>query len=259
MKKINFNQGWKVWKDLDPFELVFRVPNDAAEVELPYDAMFHEEQKQGALNGGYTGNIDAGEYKYYKKFFVPKEYEGGHVLLQFEGIYRNASVFVNQSKAGGSAYGYTDFTVEAGDYLKYGEENEVLVTVKCGTRSSRWYSGAGIYRDVWLIHGGGIYVKPQELRFRTVDVDADGALSCISAKIRNDTLSAKTLEVTVAVEHHSYPVRINSRSAVDFRKNIYIDQAKLWDEFTPNLYRITLTIKDGEEVLDTASVTSGIR
>lgn len=267
MKKINFNQGWKVWKDLDPFELVFRVPNDAAEVELPYDAMFHEEQKQGALNGGYTGNIDAGEYKYYKKFFVPKEYEGGHVLLQFEGIYRNASVFVNQSKAGGSAYGYTDFTVEAGDYLKYGEENEVLVTVKCGTRSSRWYSGAGIYRDVWLIHGGGIYVKPQELRFRTVDVDADGALSCISAKIRNDTLSAKTLEVTVAVEdedgnraaHHSYPVRINSRSAVDFRKNIYIDQAKLWDEFTPNLYGITLTIKDGEEVLDTASVTSGIR
>ncbi len=130
MEKIKFNQGWKVWKDLDPFELVFRVPDEAIEVDLPYDAMFHEEQKQGAVNGGFTGNIDAGEYKYYKRFFIPEEYRGGHVMLQFEGIYRNASVFVNQSKVGGSAYGYTDFTVEAGDYLKYGEENEVLVTVK---------------------------------------------------------------------------------------------------------------------------------
>ena len=100
MEKIKFNQGWKVWKDLDPFELVFRVPDEAIEVDLPYDAMFHEEQKQGAVNGGFTGNIDAGEYKYYKRFFIPEEYRGGHVMLQFEGIYRNASVFVNQSKIG---------------------------------------------------------------------------------------------------------------------------------------------------------------
>ena len=63
MKKINFNDGWKVWKDDNPFELVFRVPADAKEAELPYDAMFHEEQKEGAVNGGSTGNIDGGEYK----------------------------------------------------------------------------------------------------------------------------------------------------------------------------------------------------
>lgn len=267
MEKIKFNEGWKVWKDLDPFELVFRVPEDAVQADLPYDAMFHEEQRSGAVNGGYTGNIDAGEYKYYKRFFVPEEYRGGHVMLQFEGIYRNASVFVNQSKVGGSAYGYTDFTVEAGDYLKYGEENEVLVAVKCGTRSSRWYSGAGIYRDVWLIHGSEICVKPYALRFTTVDVDEDGALVCVSAKIINDGLSAKTLDISVTVEDgegntvvdNTYMVRMNSRSNLDFRKNVYIDDAKLWDEFHPNLYNITLKIKDGENVLDATTITSGIR
>ena len=219
--------------------------------------MFHEEQKQGAGNGGYTGNIDAGEYKYYKRFFVPEEYRGGHVMLQFEGIYRNANVFVNQSMVGGTAYGYTDFTVEAGDYLKYGEENEILVTVKCGTKSSRWYSGAGIYRDVWLIHGGDIYVKPYELRFTTMDVDADGALACVSAQIHNDSLDAKTLTVSVTVKDadrniaaaNSYPVRINSRSVLNFRKNVYMEQAQLWDEYNPNLYTITVTIADGECVL----------
>lgn len=267
MEKIKFNNGWKVWKDLDPFELVFHVPEDAAEVDLPYDAMFHEEQKQGAAGGGYTGNIDAGEYKYYKRFFVPEEYRGGHVMLQFEGIYRNAGIFVNQSRVGGCAYGYTDFTVEAGDYLRYGEENEVLVTVKCGTRSSRWYSGAGIYRDVWLIRGGETFVQPYGLKFTTLDVDADGALVCVSAQIHNDGLAAKTLTVSVHVrdqEGHTavdqrYPVRINSRSVLDFRKNVYIDGAKLWDEYAPNLYEITLTIQEGDTVLDETAVTSGIR
>lgn len=267
MERISFNENWKVWKDLDPFELVFRVPEDAVNVDLPYDAMFHEEQKQGAVNGGFTGNIDAGEYKYYKKFFVPEEYRGGHVMLQFEGIYRNASVFVNQSKVGGSAYGYTDFTVEAGDYLKYGEDNEVLVAVKCGTRSSRWYSGAGIYKDVWMIRGGSIYVRPQDLRFTALEVDGEGALVCVAAKIRNDSLSAQTLQVSVTIEDaegnkavdNTYPVRMNSRAAVDLRKNVYIDQAKLWDEFSPELYTITVAVSDGEKILDTATATSGIR
>lgn len=267
MEWIGFNEDWKVWKDMDPFELVFCVPDDAKSVDLPYDAMFHEEQKQGAVNGGYTGNIDAAEYKYYKRFFVPKEYQNSHVMLRFEGIYRNAGVFVNQSKVGGSAYGYTDFTVEAGDYLKYGEENEVLVTVKCGTRSSRWYSGAGIYKNAWLIHGGSIYVKPYDLRFTTLETEEDGALVCLSARIHNDSLQAQTLQVSVTVRNedgntvvdNTYPVRINSRTELELRKNVYIDQAKLWDEFSPALYTVEMTISDGEKVLDRTMITSGIR
>ena len=268
MEKIKFNEGWKVWKDLDPFELVFRVPDDAKDVDLPHDAMFEEEQKQGTVNGGFTGNIDAGEYKYYKRFFVPKEYEGGHVMLQFEGIYRNASVFINQSKVGGSAYGYTDFTVEAGDYLRYGEENDVLVAVKCGTRSSRWYSGAGIYRDVYLIHGGSIYVKPYGLRFTTLETDDDGALVRVSAEVHNDSLTACTLKAAVTIKdsqgqtvsEFTYPVRINSRQTLDFRKNIYIDHAKLWDEWEPNLYTVVLAVADESgKQLDVTEITSGIR
>lgn len=267
MERIKFNEGWKVWKDLDPFELVFRVPDDAVEVELPHDAMFHEEQKQGAQNGGYTGNIDAGEYKYYKKFFVPREYRGGHVMLQFEGIYRNACVFVNQSKVGESAYGYTDFTVDIGDYVKYGEQNDVLVAVKCGTKSSRWYSGAGIYRDAWLIYGESLYVKPYGLRMTTLDVDEDGALICVSANIHNDSLIADTVSVNIAIKdmddnivtEHTYPVRINSRQVLKLRKNIYMDNAKLWSEFTPNLYQVVLTISNEEELLDVTKIISGIR
>ena len=267
MERISFNKGWKVWKDMDPFELVFRVPDDAQAVELPHDAMFHEEQKQGAANGGYTGNIDAGEYKYYKQFYVPEEYRGGHVMLQFEGIYRNACVFVNQSKVGESAYGYTDFTVDIGDYLQYGADNDILVAVKCGTRSSRWYSGAGIYRNVWLIRGGSLCVKPYGLRITTLDVDEDGALVCISARIHNDSLSAGTVQVNVSIRelagkvvtNNTYPVRIVSRQSLEFRKNIYIDHAKLWDEITPNLYQVVFTVTSQSGAQDVTEITSGIR
>ena len=246
MKKEKFNDGWKAWKDLDPFELVFQVPQDAEGVTLPHDAMFGEEQKQGAVNGGYTGNIDAGEYKYYKRFFVPQSYKGGHVFLQFEGIYRNAGIFVNQSKAGGNAYGYTGFTVEIGDYLRYGEENEVLVTVKCGAKNSRWYSGAGIYRDVYLITGREIYVKPYGLRLTTLETEEDGALVCISASIHNSSLRADTFRAAVRIWDsegntsvcNSYCVRMNSQSVLEFRKNVYIAHAKLWDDLHPELYTI---------------------
>lgn len=267
MEKIKFNDHWKVWKEMDPFELVFRVPDEAVEVHLPHDAMFHEEQRQDSVNGGYTGNIDAGEYKYYKQFFVPEEYRGGLVLLQFEGIYRNASVFVNQSKVGESAYGYTDFTVDIGDYLKYGEWNEVLVAVKCGVRNSRWYSGAGIYRDVFLIHGGSVYVKPYGLRMTTLEVDSDGALVSISARIHNDSLIADTVTAAIAISDaegnvvvkNCYPVRIRSRQELELRKNIYIDHAKLWDEFIPHLYTVTLTISNQQGILDVTEITSGVR
>lgn len=283
MKKIKFNDQWKVWKDNDPFELVFRVPDDALCVDLPYDAMLHESQTADSVNGCNTGYIDAGEYKYYKRFFVPESYRGGHVMLQFEGIYRGAHVFVNQSKVGGNAYGYTGFTVEAGDYLKYGAENEVLVTVKCGTKNSRWYSGAGIYRDVWMLCGGSVYVKPEGLRMTTIDIDPDGALICVSAEVHNDSLLADTFDVAVEIRDmegclvtsQCYPVRMPGRSTLDFRKNIYIDNAKLWDEFEPNLYTVTFKILSSKDslcldqlnsrnmqpgtVLDVTEITSGIR
>ncbi|MCD8147997.1 MAG: DUF4982 domain-containing protein [Clostridiales bacterium] len=267
MEKINFNSNWKVWKDLDPFELVSRVPDDAVEVDLPYDAMFHETQREGTVNSGSTGHIDGGEYKYYKEFFVPEEDRGKRLLLQFEGIYRNALVFINQSKVGESPYGYTDFSVEIDDYVKYGQTNSVMVMVKCGSRNSRWYSGAGIYRDVTLHRGNYLYVNPYGLRAATVDIDEDGALVCVSATVHNDTLTADTYQMTVKITgpdgtvaaEQTYPVRMRSRETVEFRKNIYIENAQLWDEDAPNLYTIQFTVADASGILDESEITTGIR
>ncbi len=267
MEKIKFNDGWKVWKDLDPFELVFRVPDDAVEVDLPYDAMFHEEQKEGTANGGYTGHIDGAEYKYYKEFYVGEEDKGKRLVLEFEGVYRNALVFVNQSKVGESPYGYTDFHMDITDYVRYGQENTILVLVKCGTKSSRWYSGAGIYRDVYLCRSEYVYVDMYGLKVTTLDVDADGALIRVAAPVHNETVNAGTYQYRIEVTgpagekvvDETYQVRMNSRSVLDFYKNVYIENASLWDEDHPDLYTVKFTVADENGVLDESEAVTGIR
>lgn len=272
MHKEKWNSGWKFWVDNSPFELVFRVPREAIDVELPHDAMFHEEQRPNSVNRGSTGNIDARNYKYYKTFFVPEDWKGDHITLQFEGIYRHAMVYVNRSLVAQCAYGYIDFFAEIQDYLKFGEENEVMVAVKTGTQSSRWYSGGGIYRDVYLHRGPAVYVKPYSLRLTTKDIDEEGAAVEIRALIANDGMTAMTCNAQVSmleedgttVVCNSYPVRIRSHSQVEFRKVVYVKNAKLWNEETPNLYQVKFQISEKPEerdevFLDEDSITTGIR
>ncbi len=267
MQRENFNTNWKFWSDDNPFELVFKVPENAEDITLPHDAMFHERQDPNSPNGGSTGFLDGKEYRYYKQFYVPEEWQNDRVKLQFEGIYAHSSVYVNQSYVGGSVSGYGEFFLGIGDYLKFGEENEILVAVKCGTRNSRWYSGAGIYRDVSLWHGSVIGIEPTSLRFTTLDIDSDGASVNVSMTICNHSLKAQTVSVSMAVRNsegtvaaeRSYPVRVKSGSQTELRKTLYLDHPRLWSENTPELYTVQASVTDETGKGDSDSVVSGVR
>lgn len=267
MKRENFNQHWKVWKDTSPFELVFRVPEDAESVSLPHDAMFHEEQREDSVNAGSTGFLDGGEYKYWKSFFVPEEWRGEHVFFGFEGVYSHASVFINQSLAGEHASGYTEFLVEAESYIRFGQWNEILVSVKCGTRNSRWYSGAGIYRNVWIGHAPAVFLEPGSFRVTTMDVSEGGASVCTEICIRNDGLSAAEVRLSVRFEEsggdvvcaYEFPIRAAARNTVIFRKSVFLDRVRLWSEEHPDLYRVSVQLQDEEGILDVEETDTGFR
>lgn len=268
MHQSDFNQDWKVWKEQDAFELVFRVPQDAVDVTLPYDAMFHEKQSEHSKNGGRTGHLDGSVYKYYKKFFVPEDYRDKNVLLQFEGVYMNAFVYINQSLAGSCAYGYTDFFVNANDYLKFGADNEVLVLVKCSAMpNSRWYSGGGIYRPVSMHVAGRVYVPPYTLRLTTKTLEADGALVEAEADLKNTDIRALWQQVTLvlydpegnSVLTRSYPVRIKGGETVHFRKSVFVENAVLWSEHNPALYKLYIRLESEGTVTDEDSIVTGIR
>lgn len=267
MKKTNFNQGWKVWKETDAFELVFRVPKDAREVTLPCDAALWETQDPQSKSAGKTGFIDGSVYKFYKEFFVPEDAREDRFLLELESVYMNAFVYVNQSLAGSCAYGYTDFYVDMEPYLRYGEMNQVLVLVKCGAvPNSRWYSGGGIYRPVTLHTAGAVCLPPRGLRLTTLELQPGSAQVEISADVENRGPATKvqvTAELSTEkgepVLSRSYPVRVRRGEKLTLRKSVHVENPQLWSAETPSLYRLKVRVEKDGAVLDEDEIVTGIR
>ena len=275
MRKELFNSNWQVWEDKIPFELVSGVPPFALEVDLPDDAMFREKQSPQSINGGATGYLDGSAYKYHKSFYVPEDWAGDPILLHFEGIYRQATIFVNGSAVGSSFFGYNEVTVSISNFLKYGEDNDILVAVKCDVKNSRWYSGAGIYRDVWLIHGRPVHIVPATLNLVTLSISGEGAAVEISCEAENSSLVAGTFDLTLSVSpkapgkegkpvfERTFPVRLKAGEKQALSKKIFLENALLWSGETPNLYTVSARIAaasvEGNTAADEDSIVTGIR
>ena len=134
MKTISFNHNWTC---------------NGQAVTLPHDAQISEKRGAEVSNGGH-GYFPGGVYTYEKTFTAPTEWEGKDVLIEFEGVYKNATVSLNGKELTFHPYGYTGFFVEL-DGLNIGGENTLTVVAdNSKLPNSRWYSGSGIYRPVWL-------------------------------------------------------------------------------------------------------------
>lgn len=193
-------------------------------VTVPHDAMLHGQRDPEAACKGAGAYFPDGSWVYEKTFDRP---EAEHVLLQFEGVYKNAKVFLNGNEAGGTAYGYLPFFVDADPFLKEGENT---IRVECAVQhpDSRWYSGAGIFRPVWLWEGPKDAIRPESVRISTV--------SCDPAVIRIQSPE----EVSVRVEEIC-------GTGTDF--TLTIPDAKLWSDETPNLYTAHISnASDSEEI-----------
>ena len=111
MVKTSFNDGWKY---------AHLGKEDWKEVELPHDAMISEPRNYESAGGTNTGRFEGHDYEYVKTFTVPEEYREKVLTFEFEGVYRNAEVYLNGQKAHYRAYGYTNFYVPANEYLNFG-------------------------------------------------------------------------------------------------------------------------------------------
>ena len=209
MKKTSFNDNW-LYK--------------GQTVTLPYDAMLHEQRDPKATCGSAGAFFSDGEYVYEKTFQRPA---AEHVLFQFEGVYKNAKVYINGKEAGGTAYGYIPFLVNADAYLIDGENT---IHMECAVKhpDSRRYSGAGIYRPVWLWEGPKDGIEPESVKIGTVSYDP--------AVIRIQSPKAVKVEIAGV-----------SSEGTDFE--LTIPDAKLWSESTPFLYTAKVTNDvDSEEI-----------
>lgn len=164
MKRLDLNRDW----------CFSRLGEEAAArtVNLPHDAMLGEPRTAESAGGINTGWFEGCDYRYTKTLEVPEAWRDKTVLLECEGVYHNAEVWVNGTKAAFRPYGYTNFYVDIGPYLKPGEQNELSIIARNADQpNSRWYSGAGLYRPVWLWLGGREYLPPNAIRVRTLDTE----------------------------------------------------------------------------------------
>lgn len=261
MKITKWNDNWKFWVNKDSFALKWDVPENAREVQLPHDAMIEKPADPNSLNGGNTGFRDGDIYAYAKILYAPEEWKNQTIMLKFEGVYMNALVYVNGQLAVKNPFGYTTFYAVLNDFLRYGEENEIRVEVRVGAMTnSRWYSGAGIYRDVYLLESGLTYVIPEGVQITTENADDEYAVLKVTSELKNRKAVPQELIIETIIEEASGKsvVAEQSRAVLlnqEMRKieqKILIEEPKLWSETAPTLYTCSTKVyleENGEKIL----------
>lgn len=271
MIEQKWNEDWKFWVDKDSFALVWDIPEIARDITLPHDAMIEKPANPDSLNGGNTGFRDGDVYTYVKMLHAPEEYKEKTIMLKFEGVYMNAFVYVNGQLAAKSPFGYTTFYAPLNDFLKYGEDNEIRVQVRAGAMTnSRWYSGAGIYRDVYLLESDLTHIVPEGVQVKTENADDTYATLKVATELENKTAVSQELTVETVIKDADGNVvakectvaTIFGQETRTIKQRILVEKPSLWSAENPTLYTYETKVyenAEGKNLLDEATGTFGIR
>lgn len=234
MIRMNFNENWQYGHLGEDW----RKP-----VTLPHDAALCENRSADSPAGKNTGWYEGYDYVYEKTFTAPAEWKDKNIVFEFESVYRNPKVYINGQLAGQWAYGYTGFYVQADKFLKYGDENIVKVEAfNADQPNSRWYSGAGIYRPVWL------YVLPK------AHIELQGGIKIKTLDYKNPRISVSVatnaggqLNISIA---DGAKVIASKDLSTQGQASVEIDlpEAQLWSHENPYLYTCRVTF--GDDVRD---------
>ncbi len=243
------------WRSID-------LPHDWSIENLPTPA-----QQQGQVIGPFdhtakggtaTGFSVGGEGWYRKRFHLPVPARG-RVEILFEGIYMNSDVWLNGHHLGDHAYGYTPFAYDLTPHLAASGDNVMAVRVRNLGQNSRWYSGSGIYRHVWLdilpeqarIGRWGVGVVTRQIVGSRADIDIATRLEDVGDGL---TLVSRVKDARGHTVKES-----TSPAATEVRQSITIPSARLWSPDKPTLYTLETELRRGPVVLDRASNPFGIR
>ena len=240
MKSVSFNLGWYV-RHVEDSGL-------GTPVTLPHDAMLSEPRTALAEGGLNVSWFEGRDYVYTKKWDVTPEQLAQHNVLEFEGVYRKAEVFVNGKKAAFRPYGYTNFYVELDGLLRAGENTVEVIARNADQPNSRWYSGAGIYRPVKLWSSPKKYIPLNGVKIRTVSISPAVIAVTVKTSVPGD--------VQVEILDGG---RVVASATGSGSFQLEIPGGKLWSVEHPNLYtaRVTFGEDVDEETFGIRSLTWG--
>ncbi len=257
------------------------------EVQLPHDWSTDYPVLEDADTNGSGGYARAG-IGWYRRAFTVKREENERVLLYFEGIYMNSTVYVNKTRVGGHIYGYTPFEIDITDVVK-DDTNELLVVADNSLQpGSRWYSGSGITRDVWLETRKPLHLARYGT-YITTELQEQKAELSVTVTVHEEAQKEHTKPIRIQY-HLTAPDKTqtaqeeilleDSWSQGDYESMIMdgkdtkevsklwtntvkiripVENPMLWTDKTPDLYQLSIALYEGEECLETREEKVGIR
>jgi len=272
--KLNMDLGWKFHKGNEgSFELAmedakFPSYNDEkwSNIDIPHDWNTLDEF-DGTLTS-HNGYLPRGIGWYRKHFKIDPAHRSKKIFIEFEGIFRNSKIWINGSYLGHHESGYTSFVYDITNYVRFGDEDNLLV-VKVDARESEgwWYEGCGIYRHVWLLIVDRLHVSHWGAFVYIPQVSETSATIAVRTKVKNERSEESECNLTTfilddrgkTVGKLENTQRIKAGAEYEFVQTFSMENPRLWSPEDPYLYKAYSMVKDGEEVVDEYETIFGIR
>lgn len=263
-----FNENWRfILSDVKDGANPDLDDSKWRQLDLPHD--WSVEGTYSPDKASCQGYLPGGIGWYRRTFNVPITEKDKKVYIYFEGVYNRSEVFINGTSIGKRPYGYISFMYDLTPYLKFGKENTLCVRVDHSLeRDSRWYSGSGIYRNVYLVTASRVHIDLWGVYFKTTNVNDKKANVSIETTIDNTSVAGAKVDVTheiidpvsgKVIASGSKSLNIGGGLKTAIVQKISILNPKRWSLEQPNLYTIRTIVKQNGKVIDQNEQQSGIR
>jgi beta-galactosidase len=268
-RKQLFDYNWKFFQG-DTASAKSREFNDMSwrSLDLPHDWSIEGKISPKNPTGGAGGYFPAGIGWYRKTFKVPGEWKGKKVSIYFEGVYMNSEVFINGKSFGIYPYGYSSFSYDLSPYLDFNNENVIAVRVDNSQQvNSRWYSGSGIYRHVWMNVTDAVHIANWGVAITTPDVSPQKATVQIKTLVKNESDLPQSIALSTWLKDANSKNAGNSQVKVELAANsekevaqtIIVANPQRWTPESPRLYDAQISIILNKNVIDKTETSFGIR
>jgi beta-galactosidase len=257
-------QGAEVTDFDDSAWRVIDLPHDWSIEDLPGTLSPFEPHAVSQVSGGFT---TGGTGWYRKSFIIPEDQRDKRICIRFDGVYMNADFWLNGEFLGNHPYGYTSFWFDLTGKLKFGESNILAVKVMNEGLNSRWYSGSGIYRHVWLKVSDPVHIAQWGAYITTPEMSESSARVRIRTTVNNGTSEAVEVDLITRILSSEGEEKANIKSThainggghFEFIQAAGLSNPQLWSPGSPSLYKAINEVYHDGRLTDRNETTFGVR
>ncbi len=257
-RKTSINDGWTFSLDADSTAVAVGFDDSAWRVvNLPHDWSVEQRFDRNAPAGNDGAYLTTGTGWYRTGLNLPAESVGKKLQLYFEGAYMKSDVYVNGQRAGGHPYGYSSFFVDITPYIKAGENTVVVKVDNSMQKNCRWYSGSGIYRNVWLLETDKVHIANYGVRIITPDLRT----AVVKTAVVNESGSDRNFEIKTVIDGQVKvsPCLLKAGESKEVEQKFDIAGAKPWSPDSPELYTATVGLEENGRQIDELTQRFGFR